>query len=153
MKTRLVQPGKMNLFLKITALLFCITIIAYACQNKKTTKSMSEKKIIKEPDSTSRLLTVANLEQTDSGRNVIAWFFETPQVFEFSLGAEQSQQFLKILKEAKEKQLPVNIHSTTIRDKNSIDIVTPATEDQINRYNQEKAKRQQPVSVPPPAHN
>ena len=102
---------------------------------------------------TGRLLSVANLEQTDSGRNVIAWFFETPQVFEFSLGSEQSQLFFKILKEAKEKQLPVNVHSTPIRDKNIIDIVAPATEDQINRYNQERNKQQQPVSVPPPAHN
>lgn len=114
---------------------------------------MSEENINKQPADSGRLLSVANLEQTDSGKRAMVWFFETPQIFEFSLDSEQAQQIYKLIKEAKEKQLPVNIHSTTIQGKNIIDRAIPATSAQINNYNKERAQRQQPVSVPPPPHN
>jgi hypothetical protein len=147
------QRKATNRFLSIAAILFCVAINVYACQNKKATKAMNEENKDKRSVETGRLLSVANLEQTDSGRKVSAWFFETPQVFEFSLGSEQSQRFFKILKEAKEKQLPVNVLNIVKEEKNIIVLVTPATEDQVNHYNQERIKRQQPVSVPPPPHN
>ena len=153
MITGLQQRIIMNKFLTIAAILFCVANIDYACQNKKAIKAMNEEGINKQPADTNRLLSVANLEQTDSGRQVIAWFFETPQVFEFSLDSEKTRQFYKLLKEAKEKQLPVNVHSTVLQDKNIIDLILPATEPQINRFKNEKAQRQQPVSVPPPPHN
>jgi len=152
MMTRL-QRKAMNRFLSIAAILFCVAFNVYACQNKRPPKKMSEKISDQLPADTDRLLTVANLEETDSGRKVIAWFFETPRVFEFNLDSGQSQQFFKILKEAKEKQLPVNVLSIVKGGKNIIALVTSATKDQINRYNQERAKRQQPVRVPPPANN
>ena len=114
---------------------------------------MNEKTSNQQAADSGRLLSVANLEQTDSGRKAIAWFFETPQIFEFNLDSEQAQQIYKLLKEAKEKQLPVNVHSTVIQDKNIIDLILPATGAQIIRYKNEKAQRQQPVSVPPPPHN
>jgi len=111
---------------------------------------MSKKISDQLPADTGRLLSVANLEQTDNGRKVIAWFFETPQIFEFSLDSEKAKSIFKLLKEAKEKQLPVNVQSTFKQDKNIIELVIPATEAQINRYNKEKAQRQKPVRLPPP---
>jgi hypothetical protein len=153
MKFRLQQCKSINKYVKVVTLFSCISLIGFACQNKKATKAMSEENINKQPADSGRLLSVANLEQTDSGRRAMVWFFETPQVFEFSLDSGQSQQIYKLIKEAKEKQLPVNIHSTAIQGKNIIDKAIPATSTQINNYNKEKAERQQPVSVPPPPHN
>jgi hypothetical protein len=152
MITRLDDRKEMHMFLKIAALLFCVAIIVYACQNKRPSKTMSEKKLSEQPADTDRLLSVANLEQTEGGQKVIAWFFETPQIFEFSLGSEQAQSIFNLLKEAKEKQVPVNVRSTFKQDKNIIDLVIPATEAQMKRYNKEKAQRQQPDSIPPPPH-
>ncbi len=134
---------KMSMFLIIATLLLCFVFIFYACQNKGLTKTISEEKVV-----TDRLLSVANLEQTESGRIVIAWFYETPQVFEFSLGSVKSQQIYKLLEEAKEKQLPVNVRSIAIQDKNIIDLVIPATEAQIKRYKKEKSQRKLPVVTP-----
>jgi hypothetical protein len=150
MITRLQQHKELNLFLTIGILLICVSIINYACQTKRTNKTMSEEKSDQQPLDTGRLLTVANLEQADSSSNVVAWFFETPQVFEFRLGTEKSQGIYNLLKEAKEKQLPVNVYSSVIQDKNIIDLVKPATEVQIHLYNNEKAQRQQPVRIPQP---
>jgi hypothetical protein len=128
-------------------------MILSACQNKRHAKTMSEKIPDHLPADTGRLLSVANLQQTDSNRVVIAWFFETPQVFEFSLDSEKAHQYYKLLKEAKEKQLPVNVHSSAIQDKNIIDMVTAATEEQLKQYDTEKANRQKPVKVSTPPHN
>jgi len=97
-----------------------------------------------------RLFTVANLEETDSGQKLIAWFFETPQVFELSLGTAESQQNFDFLKEAKEKQLPVTVRSNATDLKNIIEKVIPATETQINLYKIEKLKHQEPDRVRPP---
>jgi hypothetical protein len=151
MKNRSFYGREMIQFLKIVALIFCILV--FSCQNKKATKTMSEENTNKQQADSGRLLSIANLEPTDSGRKIVTWFFETPQVFEFSLDAENAQQFYKLLKEAKENQWPVNVHSSTIQDKNIIDMITPATEEQIKQYNKEKAGRQQPKTVPPPQHN
>jgi hypothetical protein len=147
------QGNKANKYLKIFAFLCWLTMIGIGCQNKRNSKTMNDKKSEQQPAGSVRLFTVANLEAADNGRNVIAWFFETPQIFELNLVSDQAKQFYKLLQEAKEKQLPVNVHSTVIQDKNIIDIITAATKDQIEQYNKEKAKHQQPASVPPPPHN
>jgi hypothetical protein len=139
-----------NFFLIIAAILFCITMNVNACQDKRPIKTMNEKNSNQETADTGRLLSVANLELADSGRNIIAWFFETPQVFEFRLGTEQAQLNFKHLKDAKEKQLPVNVFCRYEPGKNSIEKIVPATEAQINQYNKIKAQRQQPVKLPPP---
>ena len=54
--------------------LVCI-ILLFACQTKSTTKVMKEKQINEQLVPTERLLSLANLELTDSNRKVIAWFF------------------------------------------------------------------------------
>jgi hypothetical protein len=143
----------MNQGLKIATLILSITIVAYACQNKKAAKTMSNENINNQPADSDRLLSVANLEQTDSGRKVIAWFFETPQVFEFKMGSEQSLLIYKLLKDAKEKQIPVNVRSIAEGGKNIIENVLPATNAQIKEYNKEKAQRQQPIKMNEPPHN
>jgi hypothetical protein len=144
------QVKMKNKFFSIAAILFIVAISVYACQNKKATKAMSEENLIKQPVDSGSLFSVANLEQSDSGRRAVAWFFETPRIFEFSLATDQSRHFYNMLKEAKEKQLPVNVQTRVEEDKNMIVLVTPATEDQIIRYMKEKGQHQQPVKVTPP---
>lgn len=137
-------------FISIAVVICFAAIVIYACQNKRPAKTMNEKELIPEPDSSYRLLTIANLEQVENGRKVIAWFFETPQIFEFSLETEQTQQNFSLLKEAKEKQLPLSIRFTSSSGKNIISHIMPATQAQLNLYNKEKYKRAAPVRLPAP---
>jgi hypothetical protein len=140
-----------NLFMRISSLV-CI-ILLFACQTKRTTKAMNENQINEQLAPTDRLLSLANLELTDSNRKVIAWFFETPQVFEFNLDSEKAENIYKILKEAKEKELPVNVRSKAQKDKNIITLVIPATEEQVNHFKMEKAQREVPIKITAPPHN
>lgn len=152
MITLLRQHKELNLFLTSGTLLIYVSIINCACQNKRTNQTMNEKQINEQLAPTDRLLSLANLELADSNRKVIAWFFETPQVFEFNLDSEKEKQKYEILKEAKQKQLPVNIRSSFQNDKNIIILIIPATEGQIKHYLKEKAQREVPIKSPPPPH-
>lgn len=111
---------------------------------------MSEKNTSPVTADSGRLLSVANLEQTDSGRKIIAWFFETPQVFELDLLPGQAQHFYHLLKEAKENKRPVNIYYTPSPGKNSIDRVAPATPAQLELFEKTKAQQQKADTVPRP---
>lgn len=123
-----------------------------ACQHNKTNKPMTEQ-IKQLPGDSARLLTVANAEATANGTIVTAWFFETPQIFEFNLSQdEQAQQMFSLLKTAKEKGVPVNVYSTTAGGKNRITRITAATEAQLVQYKKDKAMREQPTPVPPPGN-
>lgn len=105
-----------------------------------------------------RLLSIANLALSEDSddRKVIAWFYETPQVFELSLQLldnehdTNNKSFYKMLQEAKAKELPVNIHSSLKLDTNMIDLVIPATKEQIDQYKKEQNLKQKAVEVPPP---
>ncbi len=142
------KPGKRN---TIALLLFYMIISSYACHDKKQDKKMdTPASTPQQTGDTGRLLSVVNLEQTDSGRKVIAWFFETPQVFEFSTDSTGAQNMLSQLKEAKEKQWPVRVHVVSDKDKNRITKVTPATEAQVADYKKSKARQEQAIPVPPP---
>lgn len=131
-------------------LLFGMVITGYACQNKKTNPSMNEQDLNPQQSDSGRLLSVANVEQTDSNRKVIAWFFETPQIFEFNLEGEEAQNMFRLLKKAKEMQSPVNVYSTAVKGINRITRITPPTEAQLSDYKKNKALREQPAAVPPP---
>jgi len=134
-------------------LLFYIIICGYACQYKKTNTSMKEKEPNTQPADSARLLTVANAEATANGTMITAWFFETPQIFEFNLvNNEQAQQMFSLLKAAKEKGVPVNVYSTTAGGKNIITRIAAATEVQLVQYKKDKAMREQPAPVPPPGN-
>jgi hypothetical protein len=142
----------MNLFIRIV-LLFLLSDSINSCQTKKNINVMNDKNINGQVASTDRLLSVANLELADSSSRVIAWFFETPQIFEFKMGSEQSLLIFSLLKEAKEKQLPLNVRSTAVGEKNIIEKVSPATNEQIEKYKKEKAQQQQPIKINKPPHN
>jgi transcriptional/translational regulatory protein YebC/TACO1 len=113
---------------------------------------MNENQMSEQLASTDRLLSLANLTLTESNRKVIAWFFETPQVFEFNLDSEKAENIYKILKEAKEKELPVNVRSTFQNDKNIIIQIIPATEEQVKHFIKEKAQREDPTKISTPPH-
>jgi hypothetical protein len=140
---------KLPIYLLTAAMIFGASMMLYACQNKRTVKTMNDK-MITEPDSSYRLLTIANLQQADSGQKVIAWFFETPQIFEFSLQTEEAPGIYNLLNEA--KGLPVNIQSKSEAEKNTITRVIPATTKQLNQYNQQKSQREKAVQIKPPGN-
>ena len=65
-------------------------------------------------------------------------------MFEFNLVSEKEEQQYKILNEAKQKQLPVNVRSNSQKDKNIIIQVIPSTEEQVKHFIKEKAQRKDP---------
>jgi hypothetical protein len=134
------------------ALVFCTVITSCAGQGQKNNKPMDTQETQPQQRDTTRLLSVANVEQQSNAGKVIASFFETPQVFEFTFD-NKGQSMFNLLKEAKEKQWPVNVHSTSDKNGNRIINVLPATEAQLAAYNKEKAGRVQPVPVPVPKNN
>jgi RecG-like helicase len=145
------QNGEINIRFVITAMVYFAATFVYACQNKQHHNVMNDKKTSQQPVATDRLLSVANVELTDSGRNVIAWFFETPQIFEFTLETEEALQNFNLLKEAKKKQQMVNVScKSSSSGKNIITLIIPATRLQLNQYYKEKAQRSGPVRLPPP---
>jgi hypothetical protein len=138
-----------NVFISLYTFLIAVSLLA-SCQNKRPAKGMSEKNTTPATTDSGRLLSVASLEQADSGRKIIAWFFETPQVFELDLAPAQAQHFYHLLKEAKENKRPVNIYYTPSPGKNSIDRVTPATPAQLQLFEKTKAEQQKADTVPRP---
>ncbi len=133
-------------------MIFFVVLFIYACQNKRPAKNMNEKEPAAGPDSSYRLLTIANLEEVNSGMKVIAWFFETPQIFELDLKTNQATRIYDLLKEAKEKKVPVNVHSIPVQDKNIISMVLPATENQLIQYNKQKYRQEKTDQIKPPDH-
>ena len=144
------QQKKISWLLAALTMLSGIVLPATACQNKKKFNTMSEQTIPAEPADTTRLLTVANLEQTDSGRKLTVWFFETPQVFEFSIHSETDKQHVLLLKQAKETQTPVNIQAVVVQGNNIITRIFPATETQIIQYQNREKERGTTEEVPAP---
>jgi predicted HTH transcriptional regulator len=139
-------------FLTPVAIIFFVVLFIYACQNKRPAKTMNKKALAPGPDSAYRLLTIANLELINSGMKVIAWFFETPQIFELDLNTNQATRIYDLLKEAKEKKVPVNVHSIPVQDKNMIIMVLPATENQLIQYNKQKYQQEKADQIKPPDH-
>jgi len=138
----------------IAAALFLVVVLAScAGQGQKNNNPMDKQELNLQQHDTTRLLSVANLERSDSNGKIIAWFFETPRVFEFNLDNKEAQSMYDLLNEAKEKQLPVNVSVTSNKEGNSITKVVPATEAQLAAYKKEKAGREQPTPVPAPKNN
>lgn len=135
------------------ALIFCIVITSCEGQGQKNNKPMDTQQTKPQQRDTTRLLLVANIEQQSNTGKVIASFFETPQVFEFTLDNKNGQNMLSLLKEAKEKQWPLNVHTIADKNGNRIINVLPATEAQLADYKKEKAGREQPTPVATPKNN
>jgi hypothetical protein len=144
------QRREINKCLTLVAMIFFAAIFVCACQNKRAAKTMNDKESICEPDSSYRLLTIAKLEQAGKGIKAIAWFFETPQIFELALNTNQAQGMYNLLKEAKQKGLPVNVRGMYTQNKNMIIMVIPATENQLNQYTKQKSQLQKAWQIKPP---
>ncbi len=96
-----------------------------------------------------RLLSIANLHQTDSGKTVTVWFYETPQIFELSIADEKGTANYTLLKKAFDKQEPVNVTALYTSAKNTIAAVTVATPAQLEAF-RAQPQRQSPTPVPAP---
>lgn len=130
-----------------TIMLLFPTIILTSCYNSNTTERMKKDEFTQISD-TFRTLTVVALEQTES--KVYVTFFETPQVFELSLEDAQGELNYKMLTEAKEKQLPVNVFTIIKQDKNAINRIQSLTETQMNQYLKKRDERQTATPVTKP---
>lgn len=143
--------SKKNMIIFLTITTLFIVIIFNSCHRHDTKRVDSkEKQSLQQSNVSERLLTVAMLEKNDSGQTVLVTFFETPQIFEFNLYTSQDMENYKVLKTAKEMQLPVNVRITASSDKNTIDLALPATDDQVDHYNLEKSQRQTTTPVTKP---
>ncbi len=125
-------------------------ILLQSCENKNTSGSMNNKISATQVTDSVRLLSVAQLQQTDSGHKAIVWFFETPQVFELELANEKFRSYYTLLATAKKNKLPVTISYLSSPEKNSIVLVNPATPAQVKTYLKEMSQRVPAGSVPPP---
>ncbi len=90
---------------------------------------------------TDRLLSVANVYLTEDGNKVEAWFYETPQVFEFSIESPNGKSNFEMLKSAKEKKGLVNVRLID-NVENMIDKVSSPTSEQIANFKTKVSKRE-----------
>jgi hypothetical protein len=144
------QRTGINIILITAVCSLAVAMMVAACESNKNTKVMTEQNATRQPADTFRLLTIANLEKTDSNRKAVAWFFETPQVFEIEWGTPPGEMMLQLLEEARKNQQPVNVRYNSTGEKNMIESVMPATAIQLKNHNEEKAKRETPSVVPKP---
>ncbi len=121
-----------------------------SCQKNKTdTNTLSgspENQEAATLPGTNRLLSVANVYYLPDGKRAEAWFYETPLVFEFSAADAHAKVNFAILKNAKEKKLPVHVQLVD-NTENIIDKITPATEEEVSAFNAELAKREPAAAV------
>jgi Glutaminase len=109
----------------------------YSC--KKTADKVPEKAEVVLPGASDRLLTVANVFNAADGKTVTAWFYETPLVHEFSRSSANAEKFFSILKDARERSLPVNVRVAASQE-GLIESVIPATDEQVRAFKEAKAK-------------
>jgi len=120
----------------------------YSCQKNKTTaeaEPVAELKI----NGSDRLYSVANVYYTKDGKSVEAWFFESPQIFEFSATGKNAKANFEVLKSAKENNVPVNLRLVS-KTKTLVDVVIPSTEEQRATFKAAMAKREMATAVPSP---
>ena len=130
--------------------LFLITFIGInSCQKNKSAETPAKEEVLK-PVSSDRLLSVANVYYTADGKKAEAWFYETPLVFEFSVTGTNAKNNFAALKYAKENDVPVNVRLVA-NVENLIDVIIPATSDQITSFKADVSKRELAEEVPDPA--
>lgn len=130
-------------------LLIASVLIFSSCQKTKTAPDVPAPPKEAATPGSERLLSVANVYYTKDGRNVEAWFYETPLVFEFSRSGANAKANFELLQNAKENKLPVNV-SLVPRTENLIDLIKPATTEQIESFREETSKRVAAEQVPDP---
>ena len=146
------QPVKnMSTYIPVGLLLLLIMFLFFSCYGNNSKKEKSNENALQQPQTdTGSLFSIAAIEQIDSGHKVVVTFFESPRIFEFSLGTAQSDENYKLLKWAKEKQVPINVQISTVRGINTIEKVLPASDEQVRHFNEEKSKRQTATPVAKP---
>ncbi|MCX6316308.1 MAG: protein-glutamine glutaminase family protein [Bacteroidetes bacterium] len=124
-------------------------LIFSSCQKNKTAPDVPAPPKEATAPGTERLLSVANVYYTNDGRNVEAWFYETPLVFEFSRSGANAKANFELLQKAKDNKLLVNVRLVP-RTENLIDLITPANDEQIAKFREESSKRVAAEAVPSP---
>jgi len=117
--------------------------------NSSTTKATKKDQFMQTAENR-RLLTVITIYKSDDQNRFEITFLETPMVFELTLATAQDSLNYKMLIEAMEKKLPLNIIITTEQNKNSIHKVFPATDEQMKYYHKEKSEGKGAMPVPKP---
>jgi Glutaminase len=130
-------PKNARTFLFVAVCTMLTSAIFYAC--KKTTDKAPVVEEALTLRSSDRLLSVANVYYTNGGKTATALFFETPLVHQFSSSSKNSTVFFNLLKDAKEKGLPINVRVSDPQN-GFIEAVIAATPEQIKAFNDSKAE-------------
>ncbi len=144
------QPKGMRSLLALPAILLCSSVIFYSCQKSDNAVAKAGEETLT-PAKTDRLLSVANVYYADNGKTAEAWFYETPLVFEFTVGTPEGERNFKLLKEAKDNKTPVNVRLAGIAE-NMIGSIIPATAEQTASYREAVAKQETATKVVDPAN-
>jgi hypothetical protein len=123
-------------FLFVAVCTMLASVIFYACTKSSDKAPVAEEALTLK--STDRLLSVANVYYTNAGKTVTALFYETPLVHQFSSSIKNSGQFFNLLKDAKDKGLPINVRVSDAQG-GLIEAVIAATPEQIKAFNDSKA--------------
>ena len=116
-----------------------------SCKKNKSPETSASQEVLK-PQGTDRLLSVANVYYTPDGKKAEAWFYETPLVYEFSASGIHAKDNFAALKFAKENNVPVNVRLVA-HVEDLIDVVIPATAEQIESFKAEVSKRENAEEV------
>jgi hypothetical protein len=121
--------------------LFMLTFIGVnSCQKNKSPETTVKEEVAK-PVQPDRLMSVANVYYTADGKKAEVWFYETPLVYEFDASDPNAKNNFETLKNAKENKLPVNLRSIA-NIENRIDVITPASSEQVASFKAEVSKRE-----------
>ena len=139
-----------NILLLSTVLLFLSAMqLLHTCHHSLKTEAMKNEGPI-QAVCTERLFTVVYLAPREGGQKVQVTFFETPQVFELSIKGVKNEQDYKLLMEAKEKKVPLNVCIGEGQEGNTIRTVRSATPEQSTEYFKQKNERRAAKPVPKP---
>jgi hypothetical protein len=119
----------------------------YSCKKAADTPAAIE--TAEQPSSDDRLLSVANVYYEADGRTITVLFYETPLVHSISRASGKAEPLMKLLQEAKTRQLPVNVRVAKGKE-DLIESVIPATETQVKAYQEAKAKAEAAEQVEDP---
>lgn len=132
----------------IAALLLASFTIFYSCDKSKTHEEDGQTLALK-PAAGDRLLSVANVYYTSDGTKAEAWFYESPQVFEFDATASNAKSNFETLKYAMENKVPVNVRLAAATH-TQISLIIPSTAEQRASFKAEAAKKVAAEAVPNP---
>jgi hypothetical protein len=141
-------PNRVRSITIIASLLLISFLSFTSCQKNKAPAGEAKKEELK-PAIADRLLSVANVYYTADGKKAEAWFYETPLVYEFNASGPNAKANFDALQYAKENKLPVNVR-TVANVENWIDMITPATSEQIASFRADALKREVAEMVPAP---